>query len=138
MRSLNLVVCLGALLAAAYGQSDRGTITGTISDAGGAIVANAPVTAMHVETGTVYQAATSATGNYTLSELPTGTYEIKIAVQGFKNFVRQNIILPVGQTVRIDARLEVGSLSDSVIVTDVAPLLKTESGELSHNVSIQT
>ncbi|HEY6341380.1 MAG TPA: carboxypeptidase-like regulatory domain-containing protein [Bryobacteraceae bacterium] len=139
MRSLVLVVCLGtSLTAVAFGQSDRGTITGTISDPGGAILANTPVQAKHVETGTVYQAASSATGNYTLSELPTGTYEITITAQGFKNFVRQNIILPVGQTIRIDATLQVGSVSESVVVSDVAPLLKTESGELSHNVSIQT
>ncbi|HEY7338631.1 MAG TPA: carboxypeptidase regulatory-like domain-containing protein [Bryobacteraceae bacterium] len=119
-------------------QSDRGTITGTVSDPAGAVVANAPVEAKLMETGAVYQAATSATGNYTLSQLPTGTYELTISVNGFKKFVRQNLALPVAQTLRIDAKLEVGSNTESVTVTEAAPLLKTESGELSHNVSTNT
>jgi hypothetical protein len=123
---------------AALAQSDRGTITGTVSDPAGAVVANAPIQAKHLETGAVYEAATSTTGNYTLSQLPTGTYELTISVDGFKKFVRQNLALPVAQTLRIDAKLEVGSNAESVTVTEAAPLLKTESGELSHNVSVNT
>ena len=118
----------------AFAQSDRGTITGTVMDPAGAVVPGAPVEARNVQTGAVYQAAGSSTGNYTLSQLPTGTYEMSVTVAGFKKFVRQNIVLPVAQTVRIDVALEVGSASESVTVTDAAPLLKTESGELSHNV----
>jgi hypothetical protein len=138
MRLLTLSVCLTVLSMAAFGQSDRGTITGTISDPGGAIVPGAPIQATNVQTGAVYKAASSATGNYTLPELPTGTYELALTVTGFKNFRRTNILVPAGQTVRIDVNLEVGSVSESVIVSDAAPLLKTESGELSHNVSVQT
>src|SRR5579885_1843687 len=134
--SLLLVVC--ALASAAFAQSDRGTITGTVSDPAGAVVANAPLEAKQLETGAVYQAASSATGNYTLSQLPTGTYELTVAVPGFKKFVRQNLFLPVAQTLRIDVMLEVGSSAESVTVTEAAPLLKTESGELSHNVSTDT
>src|SRR5438105_654285 len=122
---------------AAFAQSDRGTITGTISDPAGAVVAGAPIVARNVETGAVYQAGSSTTGNYTLPQLPTGNYEISVTVTGFKKFVRQNIMLPVAQTLRIDVALEVGSASESVTVSDAAPLLKTESGELSHNVDIQ-
>jgi len=117
-----------------FAQSDRGTITGTVTDPAGAVVAAAPVEARNVQTGAVYQAAASTTGNYTLSQLPTGTYELSVTVPGFKKFVRQNIVLPVAQTVRIDVALEVGSAAESVTVTEASPLLKTESGELSHNV----
>jgi hypothetical protein len=70
-------------------QSDRGTITGTVSDPAGAVVAGAPIEARNVETGAVYQAATTATGNYTLAQLPTGTYELTVTVTGFKKYVRQ-------------------------------------------------
>src|ERR1700688_4252321 len=120
---------------AALAQSDRGTITGTISDPAGAVIAGAPIEARHVETGTVYQAGSSATGNFTLSQLPTGNYELSVTVPGFKKYVRQNIALPVAQTLRVDVALVVGATSDSVTVTEAAPLLKTESGELSHNVT---
>jgi len=55
---------------AAFGQSDRGTITGTITDPGGAVIAGAAVEAKNVATGATFPAATSATGNYTISQLP--------------------------------------------------------------------
>jgi hypothetical protein len=138
MNTLHASFSLLFFALAALAQSDRGTITGTVSDPAGAVVANAPIQAKHLETGAVYEAATSATGNYTLSQLPTGTYELTISVDGFKKFVRQNLALPVAQTLRIDAKLEVGSNAESVTVTEAAPLLKTESGELSHNVSVNT
>jgi hypothetical protein len=138
MKTAGVLFGLALTGAIGFSQSDRGTITGTISDPAGAMVANAPIEAKHLETGAVYQAGTSATGNYTLSQLPTGTYEMSVTVPGFKRFVRQNIVLPVAQTLRIDATLEVGSSADSVTVTEAAPLLKTESGELSHNVSTDT
>ena len=131
MRPL-LFLAFSTILAA---QTDRGAITGTISDPAGAVVAAAPVEARSIETAAVYQAATSATGNYTLAQLPTGTYELTVTVPGFKKFVRQNIAVGVAQTLRIDVALEVGSASESVTVTEAAPLLKTESGELSHNVT---
>jgi hypothetical protein len=70
--------------------------------------------------------------------LPTGTYEISVAAPGFKKYVRQNIALGVAQTVRVDIGLEVGATTESVTVTEAVALLKTESGELSHNVTSQT
>src|ERR1044071_5455837 len=78
-----------------FAQSDRGTITGTISDPAGAVVASAPVEAKNTETGTVYPTETSATGNYTLAQLPAGPYEMTVTVPGFKRFVRQNIVVSV-------------------------------------------
>ena len=59
-------------------------------------------------------------------------------VPAFKKFVRTNLILPVAQTLRIDVTLEVGAATESVTVAEVSPLLKTESGELSHNVGTDT
>jgi hypothetical protein len=138
MRPLTVLAWVLMFVSAAFSQSDRGTITGTVSDPAGAVVANAAIQAKQLETGAVYQAATSGTGNYTLSQLPTGTYELTVNVPGFKRFVRQNLVLPVAQTLRIDATLEVGSNTESVTVAAAAPLLKTESGELSHNVTTET
>jgi hypothetical protein len=86
----------------------------------------------------VYPTASTSTGNYTLSELPVGRYEITVSVAGFKRFLRQGLALQAAQTYRIDVMLEVGANSESVTVTEAAPLLKTESGELSHNVTNET
>jgi hypothetical protein len=137
MRFARLLIFTFLLALTALAQSDRGTITGTISDPAGALVPNAPVQARNVETGAVYAAASSATGNYTLPELPTGNYELSVTVTGFKKYTRQGLFLPVAQTLRIDVSLEVGSNTESITVSEAAPLLKTESGELSHNVTSQ-
>src|ERR1051326_5592770 len=123
--------------AVAWGQSDRGNITGTISDPAGAVVASAPIEARNVDTGVGYQAASSTTGNYTLAQLPAGNYEMTVNVPGFKKYVHQNISVEVAQTVRVDVALEVGAATESVTVTTESTLLKTESGELSHTISAQ-
>ena len=137
MRSLTLVVCSLAIAFTAFAQSDRGTITGTIADPAGAVVAGASIEVRNVENGSVYQSGSSATGNYTV-QVPAGTYELTVNVAGFKKYVRQNFAVPVAQTLRIDVGLEVGSSSESVTVTEAAPLLKTESGELAHNVTSES
>src|SRR5579884_3908452 len=94
---------------ALFGQSDRGTITGTISDPAGAVVASAAVQARNTDTGAVYPVQSSATGNYTIAQLPSGTYELDVTVAGFKKFVRTGLIVQAAQTIRVDATLEVGN-----------------------------
>jgi hypothetical protein len=123
--------------ATVFAQSDKGTITGTVSDPVGAVVPAAAIVAKNAQTGTEYQTETTATGNYTLAQLPAGVYQLTVSVSGFKQFTRQGITVNVAQTHRIDIALEVGSLSESVTVSADAPLLKTESGELSHNVTAE-
>jgi len=135
MRTLRGLACLSLLCGAGFAQSDRGTITGTIADPVGAVVAAARVEAKNTETGTLYDVVSTATGNYTLSQLPAGTYELAVTVPGFKKFIRENVVVSVAGTLRIDISLEVGAATESVTVTDAATLLKTESGELSHNMT---
>ena len=137
MRVRLLSLCLIVSAAVVLAQSDRGTITGTVADPAGAVVANAPIEAKNTETGAVFQGASSDTGNYTLAQLPVGTYEISVAVAGFKKYVRQNINVGVAQTLRVDIALEVGSASESVTVSEQSSLLKTESGEMSHTIQAQ-
>jgi hypothetical protein len=138
LRSLLRALCVFGVVCAAFGQTDRGNITGTISDPAGAVVANAAVEARNVATGAVYPAATSATGNYTVAQLPAGTYELSVTVPGFKKYVRENLTVEVAGNVRIDAVLEVGSAAESITVEAAAPLLKTEGGEVATNIATQT
>src|SRR5258708_2745431 len=124
MRHTKLGVALLFLLTfahIAFGQTG-GVITGVISDPAGGVVANAPIEAKNTATGVVVPAATSATGNYTLSDFPAGTYEINVAVPGFKKFVQTGITVQQLQTARIDVTLVVGAAADSVTVNDVATL----------------
>ncbi len=135
MRFFKLLTCVLMLAAVMFAQGDRGTITGTIIDPGGAVVPNAPIVVKNSETGATYQIASTTTGNYTLPGLPAGTYELNVTVSGFKTYTRTGLTIAVAATVRIDVALELGNATESVTVSDAAPLLKTESGELSHNVT---
>jgi len=119
---------------AAFAQTDRGTITGTVLDPAGAVVPNASIEAKNLETSSVYTAASTSTGNFTLASLPAGTYELSVSSAGFKKYVRPGLQVQVAETVRADATLEVGATTDTVTVNAEAPLLKTESGELSHQI----
>ncbi|HTR37707.1 MAG TPA: carboxypeptidase-like regulatory domain-containing protein [Bryobacteraceae bacterium] len=138
MRLINvlILVCLLALSAAA--QTNLGTITGTITDPAGAVVPNAPIEAKNTATGAVYPVASSATGNYTISQLPLGTYELTVTVMGFKKYTRTGITVEAYGIYRIDPVLEVGATTESVVVEAAAPLLKTESTEVSYNIPTST
>jgi hypothetical protein len=138
MRPLAGICCRLAFASLAFAQGGGNTITGIITDQTGAVVANVPIEARNLATGLVYTAASTATGNYTIGELPVGTYEVTVAVQGFKKYVRSGLDLAAAQTYRVDIALQLGSAAESVTVTESAPLLNTESGELGHSVANET
>src|SRR5690349_14118069 len=102
MRLVYVSVALFLAATSIFGQSDRGTITGTVLDSTGAVVANASIDAKNTATGVAYQAASTATGNYTIAQLPAGTYELSVTVPGFKKYLRQGLTVDVAQTMRID------------------------------------
>ena len=137
---MSLKVCLGLTVfaLALFAQTDRGTITGTISDPTGAVIANAAVEAKNVATGLVYAAASSATGNYTIPQLPAGTYDLSVTVAGFKKYIRNGIAVEVAGIDRVDPKLEVGAATEAVTVNGESPMLKTESTEVSYNVTTAT
>src|SRR3954453_21247864 len=95
MRNIFVVACLFLIPGIILAQGDRGTITGTISDPAGAVVVAGAIEARHVETGAAYTTQSTNTGNYTLSQLPAGAYEISVTVAGFKKYVRQGLTVEV-------------------------------------------
>ena len=134
LRCVSVVACLLLLALAAFGQGGNGTITGTITDASGGVAPNVSIDAKNSDTGAVFHGGTSATGNYVIP-VPAGKYEITITASGFKKYVRSNITVVTAADTRQDVSLDVGATSETVQVTDVAPLMKTESGEVSHTIS---
>jgi hypothetical protein len=119
------------LISGAFAQTGRGTITGTVLDPAGAVVPKASVAVKNTGTAGLFTAASTNTGNYTLASLPAGTYELEVSAAGFKKYLRPGIQVQVAETVRADANLQIGAATDTVTVNAEAPLLKTESGELS-------
>ena len=109
MKKLQTIVCVLVFSLNVFAQTDRGTLTGTVSDPSGAVIPGVSIEAKNVQTGATYQAGSSETGNYTLTQLPAGTYELSATLPGFKRFVRENIIVSVATVLRIDVTLEVGA-----------------------------
>ena len=136
MRIGVLVVCLLGLVWTAAAQTANGTITGTVIDPTGAVIANATVEVKNTGTGVVYKSVSTQTGNYTATQLPVGQYEISVTVQGFKKYNREGLELTAAQIMRIDVPLEVGASTESVTVKAEASLLKTESSDVTHNITI--
>ncbi|MBM3724873.1 MAG: hypothetical protein FJW40_05565 [Acidobacteria bacterium] len=126
---MRIGVCLAGtmMLAAgmAWGQSFTGRILGTVTDASGGAVAGAQVKAVDASTNHTQTATTNETGNYFLNEVPRGEYSVEVSSTGFKQFLRRGIQLNVGQQARVDVRLEVGSVTESVEVVADASLLET-------------
>lgn len=134
----NLLAAAALLLgctASTFAQTDRGTITGAVSDATNAVLPGVSIAATNTATGTPYETVSTETGNYTLTLLPAGVYDLSAELPGFKKYVRQGITVLVAQTLRIDVRLEVGATTEQVTVTADAPLLRTEGGDVSHNIT---
>src|SRR5690242_5399691 len=107
------VLLTGSLLA----QSDRGTITGRVTDATDAAVTNANVVITNQETGIRSVTKTGETGNYVVPQLPVGRYELAIETTGFKRYVRRDIDLNVAQTLTLNVAMEVGGVEQQIEVT---------------------
>jgi Carboxypeptidase regulatory-like domain/TonB dependent receptor len=135
MRSLTLIGSCLLFGIATFAQTDRGAITGTVQDPASAVIPGAVVVATQTETGSVSQTTTTGTGNFTLTSLPAGVYEVTVEAPGFKKYIGQGTQVQVAQTARIDITLQVGATTETVTVEATAPLLKSESVEQSVNIT---
>lgn len=127
--TLAITVCLLPTPAAA--QAIYGSVTGTVADGSGAAVPGATVTLKNENTGLELTTVTDGTGSYTIRNITGGTYTLKASLQGFKEFVQTGIPVIAGGIARINGRLEIGALSESVTVTTELTVLKTDKADVS-------
>ncbi len=120
------------------GQTYTATVTGTVTDPNGNAVPNVKITATNQATKIDYTAQSTSSGGYTIPFLPVGRYVISGEVTGFKRLVSNPIPLEVNQTARIDLQLEVGAISEQVVVEDIAPVLQTETTNVGTVISGNT
>jgi hypothetical protein len=118
-----------------FAQSNKGAVTGTISDSAGAFIPGVPVVLTNMETGAKSDTVSTGTGNYSLLQLPVGTYELTVERAGFSKYQQTNILVELAVTTRVDVVLKVGSATDSVTVTSESTQLKTENAEQSFTVA---
>ncbi len=112
-------------------QSDRGTITGTVQDATGAVVPGAKLTLTNTQTGVTFTIPTNDVGDYTVPQLQPGVYNIRVEKDGFRPASVTGIALNASATVRADATIEVGTAAQAVEVSASAIALSTENAKTS-------
>ncbi len=130
---LVVLLCCGMLFA----QSDRATITGTVKDASSAVLPGVQVRVINVGTNDAYTVTTDNLGLYQVSNLPIGNYAVNFSKDGFKTLDRKGITLLIGQVAEINAALQVGTRSEVIEVTAEAPVLQTETANLTTNLDNQ-
>jgi hypothetical protein len=127
-----LLLALALALAA---QDPRGTIMGQVSDTSGAVVPGVAVRVTNLETNVTVKATSNPQGNYEVRYLLPGTYSIVAELTGFKTWTQPKVELRMGDRLRIDLALEVGSVTESVEVTAQAPVLESTTASIGQVIT---
>src|ERR1700731_2449613 len=117
----------------AFAQT-TGTLLGIVSDQNGAVVPSATVKAQNTDTGFTVTVKASSEGSYLIPLLPLGHYSISVEVSGFKTFTRSGVLVPVGQDIRVDVKMEVGEVSQTVAVVSDAVNIDTANATIGATV----
>ncbi|HZS06373.1 MAG TPA: carboxypeptidase regulatory-like domain-containing protein [Blastocatellia bacterium] len=126
----NTVLCFLFVLAGVtpvYAQFDSATVLGTIRDAAGLALPGATVTLKNVATGITATAQTDGNGDYLFPNVRIGTYRVSAELQGFSTAVAEKVEVVVNARQRVDLAMQPGAVSESVVITDAAQLLETDS-----------
>ncbi|PYV20077.1 MAG: TonB-dependent receptor [Acidobacteria bacterium] len=126
-RLMKTVFAIAISAAAASAQQTSATLTGTITDPAGAVVANVTITATNLATNAVRETRTDDTGRYTLPFLPAGDYSVTAVANGFQTQRIDRITLQVQQTARVDMQLRIGNVTETVNVEAYAVVLQTDN-----------
>jgi hypothetical protein len=135
MRHLCLMGLAGlAIATACFSQTTSTSILGTVTDASGASISGAKVTATNVKTSVSSSTVTTDTGDYAFPLLDTGEYQVSVDQPGFKPEKRQGILLQVNEKFRVDFRLQVGTQTEQITVTAEAANLRTDEASIGGTV----
>src|SRR6187455_339662 len=110
---LAFVVSVLLLPSVVFAQASSATLTGTIKDTSGGVLPGVSITARNIATNDTRTATSENAGLYRLTNLPRGTYEVRAELQGFKT-IQSEVLVTVGDTVRLDLAMEVGTLAETV------------------------
>jgi len=123
------------MTASSHAQTISGQIVGTISDSAGGVVPGVTLTLRNRNTGQQKQTISDDVGNYLFAFVPAGTYAIEAELSGFKKVVFDPIVIEVQQVARINFKLEVGEITDRIVVSGATPLLQSESSTVGQVIT---
>jgi len=133
--SFAFITLLAVAHVPAMAQVIYGGIVGTVADPSGGAVPGATVKIVSLGTNEARTTSTSSAGTYSFPNLAPGQYRVEVTQPGFKQFIRSSVPVQVDVSSRVDVSLEVGNVSESIVVTSEAPLLQTDSSSLGTVVS---
>jgi len=111
-------------------QVYTGSLTGVVTDPAQAVIPGAKVAVIDAQKGYEFTAATDGSGRFVVRNLPPGVYRLKVTAPGFRDYVRENIVLSVNQNASVDVEMIVAGVTESVEVTAQTPLLATQDAQL--------
>ena len=121
-----------------FAQVTGATMTGTVTDASGAVVPGAQISIKNTETGVTHDIVADSAGLYNAPNLNPGPYEVTVTATGFSTQVRSGLVLTVGAKQELNVTMQVGQVSQRVEVTGEAPAVQTTSSEMSGEVNEKT
>jgi hypothetical protein len=132
--SLLAVLAVAFVATPARAQNIFGSVIGTVTDQGKAVLPGASVTVTNLGTGEKRTAVTDGQGNYEVLSLPRGDYKVEVDAAGFKHFVRSPIDVAVAQEARVNVQMEIGEQNQQVVVNAAPPIMQTDSASLGQVV----
>jgi hypothetical protein len=132
-----LVFAALAALGVARAQNTTGSVTGTVSDSGGAVVPDAGITLTSNATGVQRKATSSASGDFQFLNLSPGEFTLTVESPGFKRYIQNPVEVQVELTTRLNVAMTVGGTTEEVTVTTQAPIIQTENASLGQVVQGQ-
>jgi hypothetical protein len=135
LQRFSSLFCIGVIVAAigtvpAEAQLLYGGVVGTVNDANGAVVPGAKVTIVNTQTNLTRETTTDGQGQFSFVNVLAGPYDVKVALEGFREAVRTGVPVTTGQISRVDLALQVGALSESITVQSAAELLQTDKADV--------
>lgn len=129
-----LLICL-VMASSLFGQGGESTqILGIVEDTSGALIPGVVVTATHVATGQQRQVTTGESGNYVITNINPGEYTVRAEKAGFKSEVRSSLLLQLNQKARVDIKLSIGAVSETVEVSARGVILNTDDATIGNVV----
>jgi hypothetical protein len=142
MRSCKLpglaIVLVLSVAPSSLAQTLYGSLVGNVRDASDAAVAEAKVTIVHKQTNQVRETLTNQLGVFNFPTIPSGFYEVRVTKEGFQTFVKTGVEVTINSVVRVDATLQVGSVTEAVSVTASAAALQADRSEIRAEVTSTT